>query len=144
MYSDEFNVIWLPGVWDLAPFRWAESHLSILGADAYMFSALIQADLVDLHWTLWAEKSSSLKVLLNDRPARCKYNLKSKPKHLGPLDDITVTLYSKSHLCTNKCFHWFLFKTNLCHQSLSARTQRSLLFRENLPHFFQAMIDNNL
>lgn len=78
-----FKVIGMSGVWDLAP---AESHLPILGADADMFSTLIQADLVDLHWTLWVEKSSSLKLW----PARCKYSLKSKAKHLtGSLDDIT-------------------------------------------------------
>lgn len=69
-------MIWLPAVWDLAPLWWAESHLPILRADAYMFSTLIQADLVDLHWTLWAEKSSSLKLW----PGRCKCSLKSKPK----------------------------------------------------------------
>lgn len=41
----------------------AESHLPILGADAYMFSTLIQADLVDLHWTLWAEKKRLIEIV---------------------------------------------------------------------------------
>lgn len=43
-------------------FLWVGSHLPILGADAYMLAAFIQADLVDLYWTLRAEKSSSLKL----------------------------------------------------------------------------------